>query len=190
MNWSRRQLLQTGPFLMKGRRPVLGQGVAAGDVTATQALIWSRADGPSRMIVRWRERRAGASWTEVMGPHCLEVTDFTGRVDIGGWGPGADIEYEVVFRDLGLGGADSAAERGSFRPAPARTGPRGRRKQRQRGRRTRGLLDDRDRLYDTARRVTPDQRGVDALVGFVREQGAGRFEVLVEDAADFQVDLA
>jgi alkaline phosphatase D len=118
MNWSRRKLLQAAPAIVRGRRPALDQGVAAGDVTATQALIWSRADGPSRMIVRWRERRAGASWTEVVGPNCLEVTDFTGRVDIGGWGPGAEIEYEVVFRDLGLGGADSAPARGSFRPAP------------------------------------------------------------------------
>jgi alkaline phosphatase D len=92
-------------------------------VTASRALIWSRADGPSRMIVRWRERRAGASWTEVMGPHCLETTDFTGRVDIGGWAPGAEIEYEVVFRDLGLAGADSAPSRGSFLPAPTGTRP-------------------------------------------------------------------
>jgi len=75
------------------------------------------------MAVRWRERRAGASWTEVQGPHCLETTDFTGRVDIGGWTPDAEIEYEVLFRDLGLGGAESAPVRGSFRPAP--TGRRG-----------------------------------------------------------------
>lgn len=119
MKLSRRQLFQAAPFVARGgRRPALSQGVAAGDVTATRALIWSRADGPSRMIVRWRERRPGASWTEVVGPHCLEVSDYTGRVDIGGWSPGADIEYEVVMRDLGLGGADSAPERGFFHPAP------------------------------------------------------------------------
>ena len=119
MKLSRRQLFQAAPFVARGgRRPALAQGVAAGDVTATRALIWSRADGPSRMIVRWRERRPGASWTEVMGPHCLEVSDYTGRVDIGGWSQGSEIEYEVVMRDLGLGGADSAPERGSFRPAP------------------------------------------------------------------------
>jgi alkaline phosphatase D len=122
MTLSRRQLLQVAPGIVRGRRPVLGQGVAAGDVTASRALIWSRADGPGRMLVRWRERRAGASWTEVMGPHCLETTDFTGRVDIGGWAPGAEIEYEVIFRDLGLAGADSAPARGSFLPAPV--GPR------------------------------------------------------------------
>ncbi|MBI2687291.1 MAG: alkaline phosphatase D family protein [Acidobacteria bacterium] len=119
MNWSRRQLLQAAPAVLRGRRPALGQGVAAGDVTASRALIWSRADGPARMMVRWRERRAGAPWTEAMGPHCLETTDYTGRVDIGGWAPGADIEYEVVFRDLASGGGDSAPARGSFRPAPA-----------------------------------------------------------------------
>ena len=118
MKLSRRQLFQAAPFVARGgRRPALSQGVAAGDVTATRALVWSRADGPSRMIVRWRERRPGASWTEVMGPHCLEVSDYTGRVDIGGWSQGSEIEYEVVMRDLGLGGADSAPERGSFRPA-------------------------------------------------------------------------
>ncbi|HEU0119908.1 MAG TPA: alkaline phosphatase D family protein [Bryobacteraceae bacterium] len=123
MNWTRRRLLQAAPAVLSGRRPAAAQGVTAGDVTATRALIWSRADGPSRMIVRWRERRPGASWTEVMGPHCLEVTDFTGRMDISGWSPGSDIEYEVIFRDLGLRGTDSAPARGSFRPAPVGTRP-------------------------------------------------------------------
>ncbi len=118
MALTRRRLFQAAPGLLKGGRPLLAQGVASGDVTATRALIWSRADRPSRMMVRWRERRAGASWTEVMGPHCLEVTDYTGRVDIGGWTPGAEIEYEVVFRDLGLMGADSEPSRGFLRPAP------------------------------------------------------------------------
>jgi alkaline phosphatase D len=123
MSWSRRQLLQVAPGVISRRRPLAAQGVAAGDVTASRALIWSRADRPSRMIVRWRERRPGASWTEVLGPHCLEVSDFTGRLDIGGWSPGADIEYEVVFRDLGLSGADSEPVRGSFRPAPVSPRP-------------------------------------------------------------------
>ena len=52
MDWSRRRLLQAAPLILKGRRPMAAQGVAAGDVTATRALIWSRADGPSRMMVR------------------------------------------------------------------------------------------------------------------------------------------
>ncbi|MBM3784050.1 MAG: alkaline phosphatase [Acidobacteria bacterium] len=93
----------------------------AGDVSDGRALIWSRADRPSRMSVRWRQ--AGGAWTEVLGPHCLETTDFTGRLDISGWAPGADVEYEVIFKDLGFGGADSEPARGRFRAAPISARP-------------------------------------------------------------------
>lgn len=121
--WTRRALMQAAPGIIVRRRPLAAQGVMAGDVTAGRALIWSRADGPSRMMVRWRESRNSASWTEVLGPHCLETTDYTGRVDITGLTPGAEIDYEVVFKDLGIGGAESEPARGRFRVAPSAARP-------------------------------------------------------------------
>jgi alkaline phosphatase D len=123
MRWSRRQLLQAAPAAITRVRPQASQGVMAGDVTADRAIIWSRADRSSRMIVRWREAGGPARWNELAGPHCLETTDFTGRLDIGGWRSGAEIEYEVVFRALDLGGAESEPVRGRFHSAPVSTRP-------------------------------------------------------------------
>lgn len=124
MKWTRRQLLQAAPAAITRVRPEAKQGVTAGDVTAQNATIWSRSDRPARMMVRWREATSGAAWREVMGPHCLGAADFTGRVEIGGWLSGADIEYEVVFRDLlGVGNVLSEPVRGRFRAAPVSTRP-------------------------------------------------------------------
>lgn len=123
MPLTRRKILQVAPGLVAARRPEAAQGLMIGDVTAGGAMIWSRADRPCRMIVRWREARSGAIWQERLGPHCLEVSDFTGRMEISGWSPGAEVEVEVVFRDLGLIASESTPLRGRFRGAPTTPSP-------------------------------------------------------------------
>ena len=55
-------------------------GVQTGDVSRSRAVVWSRADAPSRMVVEWSlserfERRA-----RVDGPLVVADTDFTGKV--------------------------------------------------------------------------------------------------------------
>src|SRR5437870_12594242 len=39
------------PALVRSGRPSLTHGVQSGDVTASSATVWTRADRPSRMIV-------------------------------------------------------------------------------------------------------------------------------------------
>ncbi|MDR4306757.1 PhoD-like phosphatase N-terminal domain-containing protein [Chelatococcus sambhunathii] len=38
---------------LAARRPMLPSGVQSGDVGADRAIVWGRADRPSRMIVEW-----------------------------------------------------------------------------------------------------------------------------------------
>jgi alkaline phosphatase D len=92
----------------------------AGDVTADQALIWSRANKPSRMLVSWGTTEASRGANRILGPHCLESTDFTGRLNLTGLPPDQTIFYEVAFADLANRDRVGEAARGSFRTAPAK----------------------------------------------------------------------
>jgi len=100
-------------------RPRLAHGVQSGDVTGDRAIIWSRADRPSRMIVDWAtsERMLGAH--RVVGPATLAENDFTARVDLGGLPTGQEIFYRVRFQALADERAFSAPVSGRLRTPPA-----------------------------------------------------------------------
>ncbi|MBM3725752.1 MAG: alkaline phosphatase [Acidobacteria bacterium] len=115
----RRDLLfvPAAPMLAVSGRPEV-TAATAGDVTPGQALIWARADRASRMTVRWR---TGSGPVEtIVGPYCLETTDFTGRVNLAGLPAGQQISYEVEFQDLRSPRAVSEPAKGSFRTPGAR----------------------------------------------------------------------
>jgi alkaline phosphatase D len=80
-------------------RPKVEQGAMVGDVRGGEALVWSRADRPSKMRVTWSTSERGEK-TVVPGPYCLDVSDFTGRVALEGLPAGQRIVYEVAFEDL------------------------------------------------------------------------------------------
>src|SRR5882757_7185676 len=61
-------------------RPQTAQGVMSGDVTTNQAVIWSRADRPARMVVDYATTESFTDPRRVRGPHALEPNDFTSRV--------------------------------------------------------------------------------------------------------------
>ena len=88
--------------------PVATHGVVVGDVTATSAVLWSRADRAATMHV-----------TVQGGPHrqpdqllVTSADDFTGQVLLEGLAPGRGYRYRVRF-DRGPTVA------GAFRTAPA-----------------------------------------------------------------------
>lgn len=129
--FSRRTLLRTtataalsagifgrAPGQTQSGRPVAAQGVQSGDVMPGRAMVWSRADRPSRMFVNWRVGSTG-ELRRVWGPHCIETTDFTGRVELTGLPAGELINYEVQFESLSSARATSEPVKGSFRTAPA-----------------------------------------------------------------------
>lgn len=93
-------------------RPLTEQGALVGDVHSGTALVWSRADRPSKMRVSWGTSDRGER-TVVPGPYCLDVSDFTGRIPLDGLPGGQKIIYEVTFEDLATR-AVSAPITGSF----------------------------------------------------------------------------
>jgi alkaline phosphatase D len=95
-------------------------GVASGDVTATGAVIWARANGPARVQVEYdtdrefRQPRAGGT------ADAAEARDFTARVKLGGLAADTAYHYRVSLLG-GTGGARSQSVAGSFKTAPDRS---------------------------------------------------------------------
>jgi len=118
----RRPVWAQGPpaaVTSEAARPRLAHGVQSGDVTGDRAIIWSRADRPSRMIVDWAtsERMLGAH--RVVGPATLAENDFTARVALVGLPTGQEIFYRVRFQALADDRAFSAPVSGRLRAPPA-----------------------------------------------------------------------
>ncbi|HEX9734365.1 MAG TPA: alkaline phosphatase D family protein [Thermoanaerobaculia bacterium] len=88
-------------------------GTAAGDVTATSAIVWARASAPAEMSVEVDDdpgfshpRRFTAA---------ADAFDLTAQVAVDGLAPASRYHYRVVFANEG-GRSESAA--GSFATAP------------------------------------------------------------------------
>ncbi|MET0593297.1 MAG: alkaline phosphatase D family protein [Polyangiaceae bacterium] len=101
-------------------RPVASWGLQVGDVLGDRAIVWSRADRASRMFVEWsldsRFRRA----TTIRGPHALDVTDYTARIDLTNLPANEDVFVRVTFEDLDSSKVRSEPVLGHFRTAPDR----------------------------------------------------------------------
>ena len=104
-------------LVQESSRPAIPQGVAAGDVTAGRALIWSRADRAARMFVEYDTSDRFGSPLRVEGPAALETSDFTARVALTGLPAGQRIFYRVLFQDLADIRRWSLPAAGSFRTA-------------------------------------------------------------------------
>ena len=103
-------------------RPQLPVGVQSGDVTASSAIVWSRADRPARMMVEYATTESFANVQRIVGPAALEPTDFTARVSLSELPAGQRIFYRVSFQSLADHKAVSEPMTGSFHtPAPNNT---------------------------------------------------------------------
>jgi alkaline phosphatase D len=91
-----------------GQAPAIGSsprvgapcGVAAGDVGAGRAVIWSRADRAARMFVEYATTESFSERRRVRGPAALETSDFTCRTVLTDLPAGQRIFYRVLFQDL------------------------------------------------------------------------------------------
>jgi len=107
-------------------RPGVPCGVATGDVTEDQAIVWSRTDRPARLVVEYSTTASFADTRRVVsGPAALENTDFTARADLIGLPAGQRISYRVRFQDLADLRRFSLPVEGSFQ-TPGRAVPAGR----------------------------------------------------------------
>jgi alkaline phosphatase D len=100
-------------------RPQVPHGAMSGDVVADRAIVWSRTDRPARMQVEWSTTDSFANAAQIRGPHALETSDFTARLDLHGLPPGQEIFYRVTFLDLADLRTASVPVVGRFRTAPA-----------------------------------------------------------------------
>ena len=104
------------PAFVRAARPRMEQGVQTGDVTADRAMVWSRADRASRLVVEWSTVESMAKARRVEGGWATPESAFTARVDLRGLPAGQTIFYRASFAD----GADvSEPVRGRFRSAPS-----------------------------------------------------------------------
>src|SRR5262245_7429914 len=120
-NTSRRQFLRTGVATTAGvvllpvwgltnrapaviaaesERPQALQGLHMGDPSDGSVVVWSRSDRPARMIVEWSTDGQFRDVQRIIGPHALEVTDFTARQAIEGLEPDSDVFLRVFFQNL------------------------------------------------------------------------------------------
>lgn len=105
----------SAPALVRAGRPRLTHGVQSGDVTAHDAIVWARADRPSRMFVDVSTRPDFARARTVRGPLLTPDTDLTGKTRLAGLPGGEEIHYRVR---LEADKAGSEAVAGHFRTAP------------------------------------------------------------------------
>jgi alkaline phosphatase D len=114
-------LLGTGPraaALVRSGRPQLTHGVQSGDMSADGAVVWTRADRPSRMLVDVSTRPDFRRFSTVRGPLLTPDTDLTGKVRLSGLPAGERIHYRVRAADVHDASLVSAPVSGVFGTAP------------------------------------------------------------------------
>ena len=118
--YAKRALGQSGPaFITSDRmRPGIPYGVAAGDVTQGNALIWSRSDRPARMILEYSFDESFRRVKRMIGPAALDTSDYTARMNLKGLPDGRQVFYRVSFQDLNDVSVFSEPVAGSFRTVP------------------------------------------------------------------------
>ncbi len=62
--------------------PLMEQGIQLGDLSAGRAIVWSRTDRPSRMMVEYAFNEQFQDSRIVRGPYALENSDFTAKQDL------------------------------------------------------------------------------------------------------------
>lgn len=83
------------PALLRGRL-TLPSGVQSGDVTTRQAVLWSRASGPGRLIARVTSGRRARFYR---GGLATAGSDYTAKLQLDGLPPGREYDAALWFED-------------------------------------------------------------------------------------------
>lgn len=94
--------------------PLMEQGIQIGDLAPGRAIIWSRADRESRMMVEYAYNPQFTDAVTVRGPYALEESDFTAKQDLTGLSDGKDVYVKVWFEDLSNARVKSEPATGHF----------------------------------------------------------------------------
>ncbi|WP_179380427.1 alkaline phosphatase D family protein [Jannaschia marina] len=99
-------------------RPAITHGVQSGDVAHDGAVVWSRADRESRMMLEWATTEDFRDARRVQPLDLGTPTDLSGKMVLTGLPSDQDIFYRVTMLDLTDLNADSEPVAGHFRTAP------------------------------------------------------------------------
>src|SRR5713226_564544 len=104
---NRRQFVRTAasalvfPPLVRSLRslPQITDGIQIGDPVADRAIVWARADRPSRLRVEYASSESFRDRRLVSGPFVSADSDFTGRIDLRNLQPGQTYFIRARFED-------------------------------------------------------------------------------------------
>ena len=99
-------------------RPTLTSGVQSGEVTTTRAVLWSRADGPGRLVARVT---SGRQSRVLRGGEASAATDHTAKLFLAGLTPGREYDAALWFEDEN--GRAGEVQHARFRTASERPEP-------------------------------------------------------------------
>ena len=80
--------------------PAIQQGIQFGDVSDGHAMVWSRSDQASRMMIEYAYNSEFNNSVKVTGPYATAESDFTAKQDLTGLLAGKDVYVKVWFEDL------------------------------------------------------------------------------------------
>jgi alkaline phosphatase D len=131
---TRRQLLVTGasattlaslgtiarPAISRAAdRPLITHGVQSGDVSIDSAMVWGRADRPSRMLIEIATTDSFKDLRHAVFVDALPESDFTAKALIERLPAGQDVFYRIRLQDLSSPTIVGEPMVGRFRTAPA-----------------------------------------------------------------------
>ena len=99
-------------------RPSLAEGVQIGDVQGDSAVLWTRADRPARLEVRWSTRPDMEDARKLPWMHALDDRDYTAKQMFSGLPTDTRIHYQVDCLDLADMKTYGEPLQGSFLSAP------------------------------------------------------------------------
>lgn len=100
-------------------RPQITGGIATGDISADQAIVWSRADRPAQLLVDLATNEQFRDARSLKGPLALESSDFTAKLNLSDLQAGQQYFYRVRFQDPNDARMMSEPQVGRFRSSPA-----------------------------------------------------------------------
>lgn len=110
--------VSAAPALVRAGRPLLSNGVQAGDVAAGRATVWARADRPSRLLVEVSRDSDFAVARRLRGPVVAPTSDLTGKLELRDLPRGTDLHYRIRAAALEDDSLAGPWVRGRLRSAP------------------------------------------------------------------------
>src|SRR5215467_3492166 len=100
-------------------RPSISHGLQSGDVSVDSAVVWARADRPSRALIEWSTTESFKDSHRAAFVDVLPETDLTANLLIEGLPAGQDIFYRIQLQDHASPTVMGEPVIGRFRTAPA-----------------------------------------------------------------------